>query len=54
MIEDGASIVEVAELENAETDELEGVELGLGMAEGDEEGLELLQMVEMTASFEDR
>lgn len=48
-VEYEASIRHVGESESAEADKLEGIKLSLGMAEGDEEGLELLKMVEAIA-----
>lgn len=48
-VEYEASVREVGESENTESDKLEGIELSLGVAEGDKKGLELLQMVEMIA-----
>ena len=49
MVEDEASIREVGECEGAEAEELEGVEVGLGVAQGGEVRLELLEMVEVVA-----
>lgn len=54
VVEDAASVVEVGEIEGAEADELENQELSAGMAEGDEEGLELLEVVDVGGSTEDR
>lgn len=48
-VEDETGVAEVGEDEGAEADELEGVELSLAMAGGDEEGLELLEMIEIGA-----
>lgn len=52
VVEDAASVAEVGEVEGAEADELEDQELGAGMAEGDEEGLELLEVVDVGGSTE--
>ncbi|PON83792.1 hypothetical protein TorRG33x02_203430, partial [Trema orientale] len=48
-VEYGTSVGEVCQSQGSEADELEGIELSLRMADGDEEGLELLKMVEVTA-----
>lgn len=55
MIEDEASVVEeIGGWEGAEADQLECEELGLAMAEGEEEGLHLFQMVEVLALIKQR
>lgn len=54
MIEDEASVAEIGDCEGAEADQLESDELGLAMAEGEEEGLDLLQMVEVLAFIKKR
>lgn len=51
MVEDTASIVEVGETESAETEELEEVELGVDMANSNEESLDLFEVVEVTTSI---
>lgn len=48
-VENDASVREVSESESAEPDKFEGIELSLGVAEGDKKGLELLKMVEVIA-----
>lgn len=50
MIEDEASISKVGEFEGAEAEELEDVELRIGVTKSDEEGLKLLEMIEVIAS----
>lgn len=49
VIEDEAHVGEVGEGKSAETKELESVEVGLGVTQGDEVSLELLQMVQVIA-----
>ena len=49
VVEDEACIGEVRESEGAEANKLEGVEVGVGMAESGEVTLKLLQMVQMIA-----
>lgn len=48
-VEDGAGMGDVGERENCVSDELEGEELGLAMAESDDVGLELVEMVDVFA-----
>lgn len=48
-VEDETGVTEVGEDEGTEADELEGVELSLAMAGGDEEGMELLEMAQIGA-----
>jgi hypothetical protein len=49
MVEYQASVRKVGERKSAETDELKGVELCLGVANGEEKGLDLLQMLQLIA-----
>lgn len=51
MIKNEASVGEVREFESAEAHELEGVEIGLALAESCEKRLELLEMIYVIASF---
>lgn len=52
-VEQVACIGEVAEASGAEADELEGVELDMAVAERDDMGLELFEVIEIAAFVED-
>lgn len=54
ILEQVACIGDIVETKGAEANELEGVEVSVGMAERNEMGLELPEMIEAAAPIEDR
>ena len=48
-VEDGTSVGEVGESERREAEELESIEMRLGMAGGGEKGLKLFELVDVSA-----
>lgn len=53
-VEQVAGVTEIAEASGAETDELEGVEMSVAMAECDEVGLKLFEVIEAIAFLQNR
>lgn len=53
MIENIASIAKIGDFENRKAEELEDVELGLGVAKNSEKTLELFEMIEIIAFGKD-